>query len=87
MSKRGRGNNSDAVNRDLLHQYLFAKADRHQMVTISTGVLADELGVTIYCMSRILKEMKETGRIRKIGLRYEVTDPDIYMWTKTHRNT
>jgi predicted transcriptional regulator len=48
--------------------------------TISTGELADELGVTVYSMSRILGEMVKEGRLRRVGSRLEVTDPEIYMW-------
>lgn len=80
---RGRGNTTDKVDRDLLHDYLFKKSDRHNMMTIRTSELADELGVTVYSMSRILGQMREQGRLRKVGSKIEVMDPELYLWTST----
>lgn len=75
------GNTKDKIDRDLLHDYLFQKSDRHNMITISPTELADELGITIYSMSRILGEMRKAGRLKKVGSRTEVVDPEIYVWT------
>lgn len=83
---RGRGNTTDKVDRDLLHQYLYKNSDRHHMMTISPSELADALGISVFHMSRILKEMKETGRLRVVGKRVEVVDPDLYMWSATNTN-
>lgn len=79
MSKRG--NTKDKIDRDLLHDYLFQKSDRHNMITISPTELAEELGITVYSMSRILSEMRKAGRLRKVGTRTEVVDPGLYVWS------
>lgn len=78
------GNTKDKIDHDLLHDYLWKRSDRLNQMTISTGELADSLGVTIYSMSRIIGDMIKAGRLRRIGSKIEVIDPELYMWTHTH---
>ena len=77
--KRGRPV-KDKVDRDLLHEYLWKTSARGGMVSMSQTVLADKLGVTIFTISHIFREMKEGGRLKKIGPKYYVVDPEVWRW-------
>lgn len=77
---RGRGNTSDKVDRQLLHQFLWKYRDRSNFVTFQSGELAEMLGVSIWQMSRILGEMTEKGLLRKVNTKYVVVDPSIASW-------
>ena len=80
MAKRGRGNTKDKVDRDLLHEYLWKHTDRRGIYLGSQTELAEKLGVTIFTVSHIFREMKEGGRVKKIGGKYKIEDPAKWKW-------
>lgn len=77
---RGPGNTKDKVDRQLLHEYLWKNRERGDFMPFAVGELADKLGVTIYTMSTILREMRETGRVKKVRGKYQVLDPSTHAW-------
>lgn len=78
--QRHRGNTTDKVDRDLLHQYLWKKRDSLGRYLGTQTALADDLGVTLFTLSRIFKEMEGAGRLRKIRGKYYVVDPKAWAW-------
>lgn len=74
------GNLKDKVDRDLLHEYLWKNSDRRGMYLGSQKDLAEKLGVTHFTISHIFREMKEGGRVKKVGRYYKITDPDKWRW-------
>lgn len=73
-----------AVDRDTLHRILAGRASVSGRLVIHQAKLAAELGVTKFTMSRIVHELLDTGRIRKLGsakgniTTYIVADPDTW---------
>lgn len=70
------------IDRHLLHKYLHGKADHHGRLRILQTEFADQIGCTKFTLNRLLKELEEAGRIRRVsrarkqaGL-YEINDPD-----------
>lgn len=45
--------------------------------------LAKEFGVTTATMSLIFKEMAEDGRLKRVGAKFLIFDPDLYKWGNT----
>ena len=78
---------AEAIDRDLLHRYLWNRADRLGRIHLVQTKLAEDLGVTKYTVSRIMREFTEQGRVRSIGRghksshTYLVTDPE--EWSAT----
>lgn len=72
---------STRVDRHALHCTLFARASSRHVLRIHQQHLADELGVTKFTMSRLIRELVEAGRIRKLGAgaknvsTYVIADP------------
>lgn len=77
---RGPGNITDKVDRDLLHDYLWKKADHNGRIPFTQDKLATDLGINKYTMSTIFREMYDTGRLRKNGSKTFVVDPAIWRW-------
>ncbi len=80
------------VDRDGLHRYLYRKAGEvspfHRM-PIKQIALAEDLGLDSGHMHRIIKEMVEAGRLKKVesgvsgvGV-YSITNPD--EWSEGHK--
>lgn len=78
---RGPGNTTDKIDRHLLHEYLWSKRGRGDFMPFKVGELAEKLGVTIHTMSKILREMRDTGRVQKVGAKYQIFDPSHAKWT------
>lgn len=78
------------VDRPLLHQYLWSKSDRMNRIRLDQKCLASELGVNHYTMSRIVHELIEMGRIRRLAIgqgnarTYVVADPDLFDRENSH---
>jgi hypothetical protein len=73
--------NRDKVDRDLLHQYLWHHRDRMNMIPWKTNELATKLGITVYSMSVIYREMTDEGRLKKLGnSKYIIIDPSLHRW-------
>lgn len=77
------GNLKDKVDRDLLHEYLWKHADRRGMYLGSQKDLAEKLGITNFTVSHIFREMKEGGRVKKVGRYYKITDPEKWRWNRS----
>lgn len=73
----GRG---DKIDRQLLHEYLWKISGRNGVLLVSQTELAEDLQVTIFTISHIFKEMREDGRVTKVGSKYKITDPDVWKW-------
>jgi Fe2+ or Zn2+ uptake regulation protein len=70
------------LDREALHRYLWDRSSHSHRIKIHQGRLAEALNVTRGTVVRVLKEMGEAGRIRKveslpdnIGI-YKIADPD-----------
>lgn len=74
-------NTADKVDRDLLHEFLFNKADRSGRITMTQIEIAELIGIGNTHLSRIYKEFKAEGRIRRIGTHYYIEDPAKWAWT------
>lgn len=70
----------DKIDRNLLHEYLWKISGRNGVLLISQTQLAEDLGVTIFTISHIFREMKEGGRLKKVGTKYHVVDPSVWRW-------
>jgi DNA-binding Lrp family transcriptional regulator len=72
------------IDRIELHRYLWMQATRNGRVEIYQKSLAEKIGVTQATMSLIIKDLKESGRIRKISSKannvgiYAVRDPAMF---------
>lgn len=77
---RGPGNTKDRIDRHMLHEYLWKHRGRNDMMMLSVTELADKLNVTIFTMSKIFGEMREAGRVQKIGRKYQIFDPSERVW-------
>lgn len=67
-----------AIDRQALHEFLWRKTNSRRIVTFKQTELAEALGITDFALNRILREMKDAGRLRKLshnGHMYEVEDP------------
>jgi Mn-dependent DtxR family transcriptional regulator len=74
--KRGRGNTYGKVDLQLLHEHLWRKSGRQGLMTYRSGELAELLGIAVSTMSITLGKMVEEGRLKKIGSKYYVNDPN-----------
>lgn len=75
------GNTKDKIDRQLLHEYLWNYRVRGDFVPFTTTELAEKLGISIYQMSRIFGELRDAGRVEKVGQKYRVFDPSVFAWT------
>jgi hypothetical protein len=72
------------LDRDALHRYLHDRCDAHGKVKVVQKLLAEQLDVTHYTISRILKEFVQEGRVKKLGKdahnvsTYIVSDPETW---------
>lgn len=80
----------ETIDRHALHVYLWNQRDRRGQICIPQHELAEELGISIYTMSRIFKEMKDAGRVKKISGakhnvgRYVVNNPAPFKKGRAH---
>lgn len=71
-----------------VHSKLWERANRRGLVRLDQKVLAAELGVNKFTMSRKIKALVESGRISKVSNKgngnarglFKVADPQIYDW-------
>lgn len=75
-SKAGR----KPIDRDLLHAFLWKKVDRRGFLPMTQKELADMLGLHEVTVSNILKELREDGKVKKVGKRLRVLDPSLTAW-------
>lgn len=74
------GNTKDKIDRQLLHEFLWDNRGRGDFMVYSVTELSEKLGITIYSMSRILGQMRDVGRIEKVGRKYRIFDPSVFAW-------
>lgn len=78
------------VDRALLHGYLWSKTDRMNRIRLDQKALAAQLGVNHYTMSRIVHELLDAGRIRRLSIghgnarTYIVADPEAFDREESH---
>lgn len=59
-----------------LHRFLYRKADRQHRFSFSQQKLAADLGVSEFHLCRVMRRLREDGRVRRIGTRtIVVADP------------
>jgi len=80
---RPRGNLRDKVDRQALHEFLWEKRGRNDVIPYSQKELAENLGVNLWTINKIFAEMREGGRIRRVGSKFQVIDPEIHAWNHT----
>lgn len=84
MATKSEARSRDKVDRQLLHEYMWANTDRRGMFNLRQGDLAKSLGIHVVRMSYILAEMCEKGMLKKYGTtrnaKYQVINPDILKW-------
>lgn len=85
--KRTRGNLTSKVDRDALHRFLWERRGRNDVVLYSQKELAEGLGITQATICIIFREMRETGRLQRVGPKYRVTDPELHEWKHTPERT
>lgn len=69
----------EAVDRHELHEYLYRQIGRRPVVRIQQHKLAKGLDINKWTMSRIIHELIDDGRIKKIPDsvdRYIIQDPE-----------
>jgi len=76
------GNLSDKIDRQLLHEYLWMNRARGDFYPVSQKELAEKLGVTIFTLSRVFRELRDEGRVEKIRGKYRIFDPAHAAWTQ-----
>lgn len=76
-----RGNLTEKLDRDLLHEYLWKTADKSGRMLMTQTDLAERLAVNRYHLSVIFREMMMAGRVRRAGSAFFITDPAAWKWT------
>lgn len=71
------------IDRQKFHEYLWENRDRHDILKIKASDLAQTFGVTKWTMSNIMREMEETGRLKRIRKRFKIIDPSLHRWNYT----
>jgi hypothetical protein len=71
------------IDRHLLHEYLWKTRGRGNFMTSTQTELAVEFHVTRPTMSLIFKEMAEDGRLKRVGTKFLIFDPELYQWDHT----
>jgi CRP-like cAMP-binding protein len=71
------------IDRQLLHEYLWETRGRGNFMPFTQAELASEFGVTTATMSLIFKEMAEQGRLRRVGAKFVIYDPEVHQWEHT----
>jgi DNA-binding MarR family transcriptional regulator len=54
------------VDRAALHRVLWRRTDRRRTLKIHQGMFGEELGISPWHLSRLLKELEDAGRVRKL---------------------
>lgn len=77
------------VDRDALHQFLYDRSNSKSQIRINQTELATQLDVTRGTMYRVVKEMLDTGRLRKVealeknvGV-YQIVNPGLWQAQQT----
>lgn len=87
--KQKNHNPNAGLDRDALHKYLWDRSTHHtHRIPVHQGDLADALQVTRGTVVRVLNEMVEQGRIRKVDSKeknvrvFQIIDPEVWAGTK-----
>lgn len=82
-------NPNPPLDRDALHRYLWERAHPNShRIPVHQGQLADALGVTRGTIVRVLNELVEQGRMRKVDSKdknvrvLQIIDPDVWNGSK-----
>lgn len=66
-----------------MHEFLWKHRGRGNFMSGTQTELAAEFDVTRATMSLIFKEMAEDGRLKRVGGKFLIFDPELYMWQNT----
>lgn len=78
---------SNQIDRDAIHRVLYRRADSHHRLRLHVPSLADELGVSYFNFTIVIREMAAQGRLKRIGGKdngtktYVVEDPGVFSAT------
>ena len=76
------------TDRNLLHEYLWSIRDRNDIVKINQQYLSDELAISNFTLSHILRRMVADGQLERIGnSRFFVKDPATWRFDTTNCDT
>lgn len=81
-------NPNPPLDRDALHRYMWDRCNAHHRIPVHQGELADALGVTRGTIVRVLNELVEQGRMRKVDSKlknvrvFHVVDPEVWSGAK-----
>jgi DNA-binding MarR family transcriptional regulator len=70
------------IDRDAVHRVIYRRADRHHRFKGKMTDLAEELGVSYFNFTIVIRSMADEGRLRRIGgaangaKTYLVVDPE-----------
>lgn len=71
------------IDRQLLHEFLWKTKGRGNFMSQTQTELASEFDVTRPTMSVIFSEMAADGRLKRVGAKFLIYDPDLYQWEHT----
>lgn len=78
------------VDRDALHLYLYERSNSRSHIPIHQTELAEKLDITRGTMYRVIKEMVDAGRMRKVESLernvkvYQIVDPAVWKAGEPH---
>ncbi len=73
--KRGRGNKSKYIDRELFHAWLWENRGRKDKIIMSQRVMSETLHCSIYTPTRILAELIAAGKVERLRTGMKVLDP------------
>lgn len=70
-----------SIDRAALHRVIWRRTDRRRTIKIHQGMFGEELGISPYHLSRLIAELCEQGKMRKLSTdrhyvgTYVIADP------------
>lgn len=55
------------IDRVALHVYLWERTDRRKTIEVQNTKLAELLGLSVFTISRVMHELINAGRVKKVG--------------------
>lgn len=80
IEKRGRGNVSDKIDRDLLYEFLWKHRDRNGFMPWGQAEFGEMLNLTVTSVSVIFRELREKGAIVRVRNKVRIVDPELSKW-------
>lgn len=71
-------------DRENIYRFLWENSDRHGFIRLSQQEVSKELGVSFQRLHEIYLEFIDLGRMKKFKNRFQVRDPDGFLWDETY---